>query len=125
MIPRQHSLAAGLGNIKAGKVIPLAVTTGVRQPQAPDIPTLKESGVDLAYPGWASIVAPASTPDAVVKQLAAAINEILGSAETADRYRQLTIQPATFSPQETASFMAADRAALTEIVKKAGIKLEE
>ena len=119
------SLAAGLGNIKAGKVTPLAVTTGVRQPQAPDIPTLKESGVDLAYPGWASIVAPAGTPDAVVKQLAAAINEILGSAETADRYRQLIIQPATFSPQETASFMAADRAALTEIIKKAGIKLEE
>ena len=119
------SLAAGLGNIRAGKVIPLAVTTGARQPQAPDIPTLQESGVDLSYPGWASIVAPAGTPDAVVKALATAINDILGNTETAERYRQLTIQPATFSPLETASFMAADRAALTEIVKKAGIKLEE
>ena len=41
-----------------------------------------------------------------------------------ERYRQLTIEPATFSPKETGAFMAADRAALTELVRKAGIKLE-
>ena len=119
------SLAASLSNIKAGKVVPLAVTNGSRQPQAPDIPTLKENGVDLAYPGWASIVAPAGTPAAIVQALADSINAILASEDAKARYQQLTIEPATFSPGETASFMTGDRNALTALVKANGIKLEE
>lgn len=119
------SLAASLSNIKAGKVIPLAVTTATRQPQAPDIPTLRESGVDLAYPGWASIVAPAGTPAAMVDKLANAINDILKSPETQERYRQLVIEPTAMSPAETAAFMAADRNSLIALIKKTGIKLEE
>lgn len=119
------SLAASLPNIKAGKVTPLAVTTAQRQPQAPDVPTLKESGVDLIYPGWASVVAPAGTPAAAVERVANAINEVLRAPDTVERYRQLVIDPATMSPAETGAFMAADRNALTALVKKAGIKLEE
>ncbi|MCA0422173.1 MAG: tripartite tricarboxylate transporter substrate binding protein [Proteobacteria bacterium] len=119
------SLAASLSNIKAGKVTPLAITNGARQPQAPDIPTLQESGLDLAYPGWASIVAPASTPTAVVQTLNAAINAVLSSYEGRARFHQLTIEPASFTPHETATFMAKDRAMLTALIKSAGIKLEE
>lgn len=119
------SLAASLSNIKARKVTPLAVTTAQRQPQAPDIPTLRESGVDLAYPGWASIVAPAGTPAATIQRLADAVNGVLRAPDTAARYAQLVIEPAAMSAAETGRFMAADRDALAAIIAKAGIKLEE
>ena len=119
------SLAASLSNIRARKVTPLAVTTAQRQPQAPEIPTLRESGIDLAYPGWASIVAPAGTPPANIQRLSDSIQGVLRAPETAERYRQLVIEPATLSPAETGLFMAQDRAALSQIIRKAGIKLEE
>ena len=60
------SLAASLGNIQGDKLKALAVTTADRQPQLASVPTLKERGVDLVYPGWASIVAHAATPPGVL-----------------------------------------------------------
>lgn len=119
------SLAASLGNIQAKVVKALAVTTAVRQPQTPDVPTLKESGVDLVYPGWASLVAPAGTPEAIVTQLSQAIAGLLAQDEVKARYRQLIIDPAAMTPAETGKLMAEDRATLTTLVKQLDIKLEQ
>jgi tripartite-type tricarboxylate transporter receptor subunit TctC len=118
------SLAASLGNIQAGKVKALALTTSSRQPQVPNLATMKEQGVDLVYPGWASLVAPAGTPAATVGTLNAAINRAMDAAALRQRYAQLSIEPVKWTPEETARFMAADRAALTDLVKKTGIKVE-
>jgi tripartite-type tricarboxylate transporter receptor subunit TctC len=119
------SLAASLGNIRSGKVKALAVTTDARQPQLPDLPTLKEQGVDVVYPGWASIVAPTSIAPDTLRVLSIAINAAMVDAELVARYRELVIEPAAWSPQETGAFMARDRATLTELVAKTGIKLSE
>jgi tripartite-type tricarboxylate transporter receptor subunit TctC len=119
------SLAASLGNIQGGKVQALAVTTVARQPQLPDVPTLKEQGVDVVYPGWASLVAPAGIPPERLRLLNAAINSAMTDAELVARYRELVIEPVAWSPQETGAFMARDRAILTELVAKTGIKLSE
>jgi len=118
------SLAASLQNIEGGKLRALAVTSANRQPQAPDVPTLKEQGVDVVYPGWASFVAPAGAPTAVIAALNAAVNKALASETLQRRYRDLAIEAALWSPQETARFMAADRATLTELVRRTGIKVE-
>ncbi|RXT56596.1 hypothetical protein B6S44_05925 [Bosea sp. Tri-44] len=119
------SLAASLGNIQGGKLKALAVTTDARQPQLPDLPTLKEQGVDVVYPGWASIVAPAGIAPETLRILSIAINAAMGNAELVARYRELVIEPVAWSPQETGAFMARDRAILTELVAKTGIKLTE
>lgn len=119
------SLAASLGNIQGGKLKPLAVTTADRQPQLPDVPTLKERGVDLAYPGWASIVAHSATPPDLLARLTSAINAAMQSEALVGRYRELVIQPVAWSAAETARFMAADRATLTVLAREAGIKLEQ
>lgn len=119
------SLAASLGNIQGGKVKALAVTTDTRQPQLAHLPTLKEQGVDVTYPGWASLVAPAGIAPDTLRILNAAVNAAMADAELVARYRELVIEPAAWSPQETAAFMARDRAVLTELVAKTGIKLSE
>lgn len=119
------SLAASLGNIQGGKVKALAVTTDTRQPQLAHLPTLKEQGVDVTYPGWASLVAPAGMAPDTLRILNAAVNAAMADAELVARYRELVIEPAAWSPQETGAFMARDRAVLTELVAKTGIKLSE
>lgn len=119
------SLAASLGNIQGGKVKALAVTTDTRQSQLAHLPTLKEQGVDVTYPGWASLVAPAGIAPDTLRILNAAVNAAMADAELVARYRELVIEPAAWSPQETAAFMARDRAVLTELVAKTGIKLSE
>ncbi|MEI5664104.1 tripartite tricarboxylate transporter substrate binding protein [Bosea sp. CCNWLW174] len=119
------SLAASLGNIQAGKLKALAVTTDARQPQLPELPTLREQGVDLIYPGWASIVAPAGIEPGTLHILNTAINAAMADAELVARYRELVIEPVAWSPQETGTFMARDRAILTELVAKTGIRLTE
>lgn len=119
------SLAASLGNIQGGKVKALAVTTDARQPQLPELPTLREQGVDLVYPGWASIVAPSGIAPDTLLVLSTAINAAMADAELVARYRELVIEPVAWSPQETGAFMARDRAILTELVAKTGIRLTE
>ncbi|MGL5362289.1 MAG: Bug family tripartite tricarboxylate transporter substrate binding protein [Bosea sp. (in: a-proteobacteria)] len=119
------SLAASLGHIQGGKLKALAVTTEKRQPQLPNLPTLGEQGVALAYPGWASIVAPAATPPDIVAKLSTAINTAMASEALVARYRELVIEPAQWNPQATGAFMANDRAVLTALIAKAGIKLAE
>lgn len=119
------SLAASLGNIQGGKLKALAVTTEARQPQLPDLPTLREQGVDVVYPGWASIAAPAGIAPDTLRTLNAAINAAMADAELVARYRELVIEPVAWSPRETGAFMARDRAILTELVAKTGIKLTE
>jgi tripartite-type tricarboxylate transporter receptor subunit TctC len=119
------SLAASIGNIQGGKLKPLALTTAERQPQLADVPTLKEQGVDVAYPGWASIVTHSATPPEILMRLTTAINTAMQTDMLVGRYRELVIQPVAWSAAETGRFMAEDRAALTELCRVAGIKLEQ
>src|SRR5580692_2080736 len=61
--------------IKAGKVRALAVARAERWPELPDVPTLVESGYpDFVIDAWTGVVAPASTPPAIVEKLNGAIN---------------------------------------------------
>ncbi|WP_332682717.1 Bug family tripartite tricarboxylate transporter substrate binding protein [Bosea sp. (in: a-proteobacteria)] len=119
------SLAASLGNLQGGKLKALGVTTAARQPQLPELPTLREQGVDVVYPGWASIVAPASVPAETLRTLNTAINAAMADAKLVARYRELVIEPVAWTRDETGAFMARDRSVLSELVAKTGIKLAE
>jgi tripartite-type tricarboxylate transporter receptor subunit TctC len=118
------SLASARPNIEGGKVVALGVCTANRQPQLPDLPTLREQGLDVVYPGWASIVAPAGAPAAVVQKLNADINRALAADQLVSRYRDLVIEPVRWTPAEVADFKRRDRALLTQLVREAGIKVE-
>jgi tripartite-type tricarboxylate transporter receptor subunit TctC len=73
-------LATLLPLIHAGQVKALAVTSALRHPQLPDIPTMAESGIpDFVLTFWSGVVAPAGTPASVVDKLNGAINKALGS----------------------------------------------
>lgn len=76
--------------IKAGKLKPLAVTTALRSRMLPDIPTLKEAGVDgIDMSTWYGLYVTGGTPDATVKQLTDELKRVLALPEVKARIREL------------------------------------
>jgi tripartite-type tricarboxylate transporter receptor subunit TctC len=118
------SLAASFTHIQDGRVRALAVTTANRQPQVPNVPTLKEQGVDVVYPGWASLMVASATPAPIVARLSAAVIKALGDEVLVKRYREQVIEPVTWNVEETGAFMDKDRAMLVELSRKTGIKMD-
>lgn len=63
------SLPPAVSQIKGGRLKALAVTGNKRVSALPDVPTLKEQGVDVAVTGWHGLFAPPKTPDAILDRL--------------------------------------------------------
>lgn len=72
--------------IEAGKLKLLAVMSNERDPNYPDVPTLKEKGYDVEIAGWGGFVLPKGTPDDIKKVLAEAIQE----AANSDAFKEFT-----------------------------------
>ncbi len=118
------SVAAALPNIEAGRLRALAVSTERRQAALPEVPTLREGGIDVVYAGWTAILAPARTPDAIVERLNRAVETALTDARLRERYAQLGIEPETLTPASLSRFLVTDKDRWTEVVGRAGIKLD-
>jgi tripartite-type tricarboxylate transporter receptor subunit TctC len=111
--------------VQQGKLRPLAVTTASRSPLVPDVPTMIESGVvGFMVTSFEGVVAPAGTPPAVVARLNAVVNESVASAELQARFAQLGILPSVGTPQEFATFFAAENRKWAAIAADAHIGAE-
>ncbi len=64
-------------NIRNGTVRALAVTTSTRSLSIPDVPTMKEAGLDYEVPFWTAMYAPIRTPKPIVDKLAAAMGKVM------------------------------------------------
>ena len=115
--------------VKAGKVKALAINTDARSPRMPDVPTFRESGMDVALVTWFGIMAPAATPKEVVQRLNAEVSKGLFN-DPAAREKYLTapgidvLAPAGGSPQAFAEFLKRDLDMYSRAVKAARVKIE-
>jgi tripartite-type tricarboxylate transporter receptor subunit TctC len=111
--------------IQSGKVRAIAVTGAERDPDLPDVPTMKESGFPKVgfYPDvWQAIVAPRGTPKPIVDKLNAAANEALKSADVQALFKKLRFQPMVNTPEQFEKFMAEQAESWPPIIKAAGLK---
>jgi tripartite-type tricarboxylate transporter receptor subunit TctC len=76
-------------NIRNGTVRALAVTTRTRSPSIPDVPTMREAGLDYEVPFWTAIYAPVRTPKAVVETLATAIGKAMCDETVVNRLAEV------------------------------------
>jgi tripartite-type tricarboxylate transporter receptor subunit TctC len=76
-----ESYAALKSAIDAGQIRALASSGNKRSPQQPDVPTLRESGIDAAMDGWNSLVAPAGTPRDIIAFLNGHLRAIIGDPD--------------------------------------------
>ncbi|MCC6535584.1 MAG: tripartite tricarboxylate transporter substrate binding protein [Burkholderiales bacterium] len=117
------STAAGLGQIKAGRVRAIAVTGATRDPALPQVPTVKESG----YPAYEvpldfGLFAPAGTPREVVARLHAEVGKALALADVQERFAVQGFVVAPSKPEELAAIVRADVTQWARVVKAAGIR---
>ena len=117
--------AVSLPLAQAGQVRALAVTSERRNPQAPELPTMIESGIpDFVSVSFTGVVAPAGTPKPIVDRLSAAINETLRSSEVHAALTKLSVETRIGSPEDFIAFLARERERWAVAVKAAGAKVE-
>ena len=114
-----------LPQIKSGKLRALAVTSAERWPELPDVPTLRESGLD-GFPTalWFGMMAPAATPPDVIMKLNEAINAGVRSAETQAAIRKLGLQPQTLSAQEFSAVLGKEVPLWAKVAGEAKVSLD-
>lgn len=114
-----------LGNIKAGALRPLAVTTAKRSPFLPDVPTVAESGL----PGFETelyygLLAPAGTPKEIVARLSAELRKALEGDEVKQRIANDAAVPLSSTPEEYAALLDRDEKKWSGLIKQIGLKVE-
>lgn len=111
------------GQIQAGALRALAVTSAQRAANLPNVPTLMEGGVpDYDVASWNALVARAGTPPEAIAALNRAVNEALATAELRAALTQVGVEPRGGSAEATGGLLAADTARWAEVIEKAGIE---
>jgi len=102
--------------IDSGKIKAIAATGETRSPMQPNVPTLKEGGVNAEVVGWNSIVAPAKTPKEIVTFLNGHIRAIAASPDFKKRILNLGSEAKASTPEKLGSRLAADIAKWAEVI---------
>ncbi len=111
-----------MGQIQAGALRVLAVTSATRAQNLPDVPTLTEAGVpDYDVASWNALVARAGTPPEAIAAINAAVNEALASADLRAALTQVGVEPRGGTAAAMGELLRADTARWTEVIEKAGI----
>jgi tripartite-type tricarboxylate transporter receptor subunit TctC len=105
-------------------VTQLAVTSGARVGFLPQVPTARESGVDVVATTWGAVVGPARMPRAIVHKLNAALNDFLSSEEGARQLAVFGMLPLGGPPERLSEVMARDKAKWEPIIRAANIRLD-
>ena len=120
-----NAIPSVLGNIRAGKLVALAVASAKRSRVLPDLPTIAEAGVPgFEYDIWYGLFAPVRTAPAQVALVSAALQKSLADPEVVRLLMEQGAEPAPSTSQELASFIKADTAKWARIIKERNLKAE-
>ncbi len=111
-------------HVAAGKLVALGMATAQRSRYAPDIPTLAEQGVPIESNSWNGLLAPAATPDAVVRRMNAEVNRALASPAVAEAFQKGGIASLSGTPERFAAFIRSEIARYGDVIRQAGIQAE-
>lgn len=118
-------VAPVIGQIQAGALRPLAVSSPERFSGLPNVPTVKESGIpDFDVVAWNSIAARAGTPQPVIDKLHQAIESALAQPDLRQKFAQLGIEPKGSTPAEAKALLISEIAKWGKVIKDAKIPLK-
>ena len=107
---------------EAGKIRVLAISADKRSPMAPNIPTLKELGVNLVGTGWNTLFAPQSMAPATVQRLSELVQEVMKDPDTQQKFVASKLEPVVSSAAQTDAMLKAYRQQWAPVVKRSGFK---
>lgn len=113
------------GNIQAGKIRMLAVTSSSRLPSLPDVPTFKELGYEkMSVGAWYGYFAPKGTPDNVVKTFNDALAKLLKEKAFVDKLIERGAIPLATTPKQMSQLIEKDKKFIQQVLDMTQIKVE-
>jgi tripartite-type tricarboxylate transporter receptor subunit TctC len=111
--------------IKRGDLRPIAVTSSKRVNGLEQVPTMAESYPGFEYVGWFALVAPAGTPEAIVRKVNADVNAVLAKDDIQKRLLELgAINEGPGTPEQLAQFLKDERVRWAKLVKDINLQPE-
>ena len=118
-------LGSSLQHIAAGKLRPIAVTTSVRAPALPNVPTLAELGlVNFDFAAWHGIAVPAATRAPIIKKLNATLNAIFADPDVKKRWEAIGTPVVGGTPEQFAGLIRTETVRLGRVVRETGAVAE-
>jgi tripartite-type tricarboxylate transporter receptor subunit TctC len=118
-------LAPMLAHAKTGSIRIVAVTSPIRTPTLPSVPTLTELGYpQISLSQWAGLVAPAGTPKVIVMQLSDALYRVVSGAETRKRLADLGVDAKPLEYQKFDKFLKDNVSMWESVVPSLNLKLD-
>ena len=119
-------ISSVLQHVKGGKLVALAIASPKRNPQLPDVPTVAESGLPgFDVTSWYGIVVRSGTPQPIVRKIQRDMAEAIHGEDVKAKLAGLGLEPVGDTPEEFAAIIAAETKKWGEIVRKAGIKVQQ
>lgn len=116
---------ASMPQIQAGKVKALAVLSRERLPYLPDVPTIKEAGIDnCEVTTWYGMLAPTGTPREVIQRLNAEWIKIKAMPDTVEKMRKAGTDPISSTPEQFAEFIKTETVRWAKVIKDANLSVE-
>ncbi|KEH08886.1 ABC transporter substrate-binding protein [Delftia sp. 670] len=111
--------------IRTGKVKALAVLLPQRAEVFPQVPTIKEAGVDgMGFSSWSGLLAPKGTPRDIVAQLAQQMDKVMQMPDVLAKLRSYSYVPRRGTPEEFARLIESDNERWKRIVRESNFKVE-
>jgi tripartite-type tricarboxylate transporter receptor subunit TctC len=112
------------GHIQSGKLVALGMATAKRSSYAPQVPTLKELGVNVESNSWNGLLAPADTPAAIIATLNAEVNRALNSPAVLEAFQKGGIASLSGSTVQFSEFIQSEIKRYSDVIRKANISAE-
>jgi tripartite-type tricarboxylate transporter receptor subunit TctC len=113
-----------LPQVKAGAVKALAATSAVRHPELPDVPTLREQGLDVPGGSWFGLFAPKGTPSEIVNRVSTEMERALAAPGAREQLQKFGQYPDFSGPAAFAARIRQDSATYRDLIQAAGIKVD-
>lgn len=119
------SLFTAMPHVKAGKLKAMAIAGPKRSPLLPDVPTLKEAGIDgVDVQQWYAFFAPAKTPKPIVEQLNRALNQVLADKDVIKRIEDHGADVETSTPEQLGALVKSELVKWKAVVHKARLSAD-
>ena len=118
------NLPSSAGHIKGGRIRALAVTSALREPSMPELPTVAETVPGYEATAWFGIGMPKGTPREIVDKVNAEVNRALADPKMRERLAELGGRPISGTPEDFGKVIVAETEKWAKVVNESGAKVE-
>jgi tripartite-type tricarboxylate transporter receptor subunit TctC len=119
-----EGLGTLMGGIQSGTLKPLAVTSLQRLSNFPDLPTVAETIPGFIATGWFALLAPAGTPEPIVRQVSGDLRRVVEMPEVKKKLADLATFTQPMSPEETTAFVRSEQETWKPVVRQIGFSAQ-